>query len=238
MDIKDTTLIVFFISKCPSSMNFAKIGLTFFAANALLFNGLSPAFGLPTEFIARTSSDEVLPEIIRREAPLLKPMTINLHPGQGTNISFDEVGQTIETIFLDNKSFVALTMNGCLGADCNGTAPPTLVHLSMIDDIELAGVSRTNKKAAQKSLLTITTTDTRGQKFVYIFALRLLSKTRGQNVALIQFVPKPKPVPATAPIAKTPDPVPPPSLTPAPVAQPEKSVCQTPDVPRYRVECK
>jgi hypothetical protein len=214
-------------------MNLAKIGLTFVAAYVLLFNGLSPALSLPNTLIAKTSNDEALPEIIRREAPLTKPMTINLHPGQGTNISFEEVGQTIETIFLDNKSFVALTMNGCLGGDCGNATAPTLVHLSMIDDVELPGVIRTNKKAAQKSLLTISTVDGRGQKYVYIFALRLLTKTRGQNVALIQFITKPKPVPEVVPVVKAPDPLPPP-----PVDQPGKSICQTPDVPRFRVECR
>jgi hypothetical protein len=220
-------------------MNLAQIGLISFAANVLLFTGLSPAIGLPNTLIAKAAKEENLPEIVKQQAPLTKPLTINLHPGQGTNISFDEIGQTIETIFLDNKSFVSLTLNGCLGGEaqnCGGTAAPTLVHLSMIDDIELPGVIRTNKKAAQKSLLTITTADNRGQRFVYIFALRLLSRTNGQNIALIQFVPKPKPVAVAAPIVQTPIPVAPPPVVP--VVQPEKSVCQTPDVPRYKVECR
>ena len=124
-----------------------------------------------------------------------EPLRIELHSGLGTNISFDAVQETIETIFLDNKSFISLHTNGCV-ADLNGRAcpansAPTLVHLSIIDDISLSGVALTNRKARNVSMLTVVTSDRRKQKRNYVFNIRAvnLPETR-PHIALVRVAPK------------------------------------------------
>ncbi|AFY97147.1 hypothetical protein Cha6605_6324 (plasmid) [Chamaesiphon minutus PCC 6605] len=169
-------------------MNLSKICLS---AIALLSwsaaNGTS-AFALPPS------------DIIQYQSPQQEVLTINLHSGLGTNISFNAVNETVETMFLDNQSYISLTTDGCLSKSetqpCAPGSAPTLVHLSLIDDIELPGVIRVNKRAGHKSLLTVVTNDAHRQKKTYVFTLKLFGKNDSQrHVALIQIVPTaPKPI--------------------------------------------
>jgi hypothetical protein len=139
-------------------------------------------------------------QIVQYTFPQEQISTIDLHPGLGTNISFDAVDQTVESIFLDNQSFISINTNGCIVKTelqkCPAGSIPTLVHVSLIDDIDLPGVIRVNQRAKQKSLLTIVTNNPRGQKQTYIFSLKLFaSKGSRPHVALIRIVP---PAPKTA----------------------------------------
>ena len=178
-----------------SNMNLSKICLTSIALVGWSVYKGTPAFALP-------SSD-----IVQYQSPQQEVLTINLHSGLGTNISFNAVNETVETMFLDNQSYISLTTDGCLSKSetqpCASGSAPTLVHLSLIDDIELPGVIRVNKRAGHKSLLTVVTNDARRQKKTYVFTLKLFGKNDSQrHVALIQIVPtvsKPlaKPVPST-----------------------------------------
>jgi hypothetical protein len=176
-------------------MNLSKICLS---AIALL--GWSVCKGTPA--LALPPSD-----IIQYQSPQQEVLTINLHSGLGTNISFNAVNETVETMFLDNQSYISLTTDGCLSKSetqpCASGSAPTLVHLSLIDDIELPGVIRVNKRAGHKSLLTVVTNDARRQKKTYVFTLKLFGKNDSQrHVALIQIVPTaPKPLAKTAPSA-------------------------------------
>ncbi|PSB41631.1 hypothetical protein [Chamaesiphon polymorphus] len=190
-------------------MNLSKICLS---AIALLSwsaaNGTS-AFALPPS------------DIVQYQSPQQEVLTINLHSGLGTNISFNAVNETVETMFLDNQSYVSLTTDGCLSKSetqpCAPGSAPTLVHLSLIDDIELPGVVRVNKRAGRKSLLTVVTNDARRQKKTYVFTLKLFGKNDPQrHVALIQIVPTaPKPLakPTPSTIVKVATVVPPKSKT-------------------------
>jgi hypothetical protein len=45
-------------------------------------------------------------------------LPIELRPGLGTNLIFEGVNQSIETIFLDNMSFVSMNHNGCIEKGC------------------------------------------------------------------------------------------------------------------------
>jgi hypothetical protein len=124
------------------------------------------------------------------------PLKVNLHNGLGTNISFSDVNQSIETIFLDNKSFVSLNLNGCLSEDnsrsCPPNSAPTLIHLSTIDPLTLPGVTNVNQLAGQNSLLTVITTDVKKQKYTYIFNLNVSNLDEGMpHVALVRIYPKP-----------------------------------------------
>jgi hypothetical protein len=163
-----------------SNINIYRTCLTSIAMIGLSVADLVPAFG---------SSPS---QIVKYESPQQEVLTINLHPGLGTNISFDPVNQTVETIFLDNQSNISMNTNGCLPTErtCPAGSDPTLIHLSLIDEIELPGVIRVNKQAANKSLLTVVSLDANRQKHTYIFTLKLFGKNDPKpHVALIQIVP-------------------------------------------------
>jgi hypothetical protein len=174
------------------NMNFSRICLTAIALVGWSAYCCTPASALPPS------------DIIQYQSPQQEVLTINLHSGLGTNISFNAVNETVETMFLDNQSYISLTTDGCLSKSetqpCVPGSAPTLVHLSLIDDIELPGVVRVNKRAGHKSLLTVVTSDARRQKKTYVFTLKLFGKNDSQrHVALIQIVPTaPKPMIRTA----------------------------------------
>lgn len=132
--------------------------------------------------------------IIQYESPQKKVATIELLPGVGTNINFDPVNQTIQTVFLDNQSHISMNTNGCLVSEgkCPEKSPvPTLIHLSLIDDIELPGVIRVNKQAAHNSLLTVVTVDAQNKRYTYLFALKLFKINSGRkHIALVEIVPR------------------------------------------------
>ena len=119
--------------------------------------------------------------------PLQKVMDINIVPGVGTNINFEEVGETIQTMFLDNQSFVGLKPEGCLGTEDNCKDPANLIHITLLDKLKLPGVVKVNEAAVQ-SVLTIRTKDKSGKKKNYIFNLKYAKKT-DVAVAEVTFIP-------------------------------------------------
>jgi hypothetical protein len=127
------------------------------------------------------------PIIQRVYLPLEKVMDINIVPGVGTNINFEEVGETIQTMFLDNQSFVGLKPEGCLGTEDNCRDPANLIHITLLDKLKLPGVIKVNEEAVQ-SALTIRTKDKSGKKKNYIFNLKYARKT-DVAVAEVTFVP-------------------------------------------------
>jgi hypothetical protein len=158
---------------------------SFCPISILLATGIAvPCFSAPVSRVIDYSNYE-------------NPLRIELHKGLGTNISFDMVGETIETMFLDNKSFVSLHTNGCI-ADLSGRNPcptnssSTLVHLSVIDNINLAGVINTNREAGNISMLTLVTTDSRKRKRNYVVNIKIVkSPSTTPHVALVRVLPKP-----------------------------------------------
>ena len=133
-------------------------------------------------------------------------LPIELRPGLGTNLIFEGVNQTIETIFLDNMSFVSMNHNGCIDKGCPANSSPTVVHLSLIDKIELAGVVGINNQAGKKSLLTILAKNEKGERFSYVFVIRYLRANSPKvHVATINFVPQVAAF-TPPPIAKNPEP--------------------------------
>ncbi len=189
-----------------STAKFTKLLVSFISTLGLSIYGHNWAFSLSTEqlepinsvkstLIAKEISIDNLSDskIIEYKFPQVKVATIELSPGLGTNISFDNVNQTIETIFLDNQSHISINTNGCLTSE--GRCPdnsrvPTLIHLALIDEIELPGVIRVNKQAAHNSLLTVVTIDAEKKRQTYLFALRLLKKNSGRkHIALVRIVP-------------------------------------------------
>jgi hypothetical protein len=167
-------------------MNCAKIGLTIMISISLSSIKSDLALSSP-------SSDVVKYIYSDRNA-----VKLELHPGLGTNISFDDVSETVETIFLDNKSFISLTTNGCISETADKVCPPnsapSLIHLSTIDSLNLPGVIKVNKSAGGKSLLTVITRDTRKKRHTYVFNLKIANPAKEfPHVALIRVSPKPTP---------------------------------------------
>ncbi len=149
----------------------------------------------------------VQPTIVRVHSPLDRVMTLKIHPGVGANINFEPVGEIIETIILENKSFVGLTINGTLATqdrDKSTTSTASLVHLSLIDKLDIPGVSGINKQTAQSSLTIVTKTKL-GNRVTYVFNLRRATK-KDVAVALVDFIPQPLPLPKLVPQAAPIDP--------------------------------
>jgi hypothetical protein len=137
------------------------------------------------------------PIVQKVPTPLEGVLEIPLHPGVGSNINFEGVGEEIQFISLENKSFVGLSTDGCpSGNNCQTLG--SLVHISPIDKLDLPGVINVNNKAKQ-SLLTVVTKDGKGRKKTYVFNLRR-AKSSDKAIALIELTPPP---PTPAPV--TPD---------------------------------
>ena len=166
-----------------NNMKAAGICLTSIATASFIVCQSTPAFCLDPSGTAIYTANQ-------RSA-----IVINLHPGLGTNINFDPANQTVETIFLDNKSFISVSTNGCLGEPgdnkaCPPNSAPTLIHLSLIDDIAMPGVTVVNKKARGKSMLSVVVTDLRKQRRTYIFNLTVVDKNSTKpHIASIEFIP-------------------------------------------------
>lgn len=132
-------------------------------------------------------------QILNYTFPHQSAIVIDLHPGLGTNISFEETDQKIETIFINNKSFFVLSTNGCLDKNCPPHTAPTIVNVAAIDRTDIPGSTAINQEAGRQGLLTIVTTDGR-KRTTQIFAIRAVSKASNRNqVSLIQFSSKPNP---------------------------------------------
>jgi hypothetical protein len=139
-------------------------------------------------------------QILNYTFPQQSAIVIDLHPGLGTNISFEGTDQKIETIFINNKSFFVLSTNGCLDKTCPPNSAPTIVNIAAIDRANIPGSNAINQEAGKQGLLTIVTTDGRN-RHTQIFAIRAVNKTSNRSqISLIQFSPQPAvPVVVTTP---------------------------------------
>jgi hypothetical protein len=139
-------------------------------------------------------------QVITYTFPQENTLIINLHPGLGTNISFEKVGQTIETIFINNKSFYIVSTNGCMTKNCPPNSAPTMMNISTIDRTEIPGSTDINQEAGRQGLLTIVTKDGGQKRYTHTFAINAVGKNSRENhVALLQFT-----HPTTAPTVVNP----------------------------------
>jgi hypothetical protein len=116
------------------------------------------------------------------------PLEFYLYPGQGVTLDYGKAGQTVETIFLDNRRFVALDTDGCLNGLNGGSCAKneaTMLHLRLIDSLPGSGVvDRINK-----SLLTVVTTDSSDVRRTYLYRIRpSLNTSDGDGTELIEYV--------------------------------------------------
>lgn len=114
--------------------------------------------------------------------PMKDVLAINIVPGVGVNINFEGAGEYIQTMIADNRSFVGIKAEGCLAAQEGCQDPANLVHLTLIDKLQLSGVVKVNSMATQ-SVLTIRTRDRENNRRTYIFSLH---QGRPGDVAIAQ----------------------------------------------------
>jgi len=105
---------------------------------------------------------------------------IELAYGYGVTINFTPVGETITQVWIDNPSFVTVSVNGCLSGlsqnECE-TEGATLLHLRRIQDLDLPQLPKT-----QGTLMTVVTLSTEGVR-VYLFNI-----TKADRVSTVNLI--------------------------------------------------
>ncbi|MEQ8469130.1 hypothetical protein [Coleofasciculus sp. E1-EBD-02] len=123
---------------------------------------------------------EELPKITENNTNT--PITdIELAYGYGVTINFTPVGETITNIWIDNPSFVTVTVDGCLTGlsvdECGENEGASLLHLRRIQDLDLPQLPKT-----QGTLMTVVTTSTEGVR-VYLFNI-----TKADRVSTVNLI--------------------------------------------------
>ncbi|MDY6940942.1 MAG: hypothetical protein SWY16_25205 [Cyanobacteriota bacterium] len=139
-------------------MNWQKL----LVALGLVWLGLMPASvrAQTTRSISRSVASGVTAQTVRLE----------VGRGRGLNLSFIEVGETIERVWLDDPSRFVLDTDGCsiVSNDCEvGDPMPTMLHLKQIERLDFPGVLEADPKSG--TLLTVVTRDERSQRRIYTF---------------------------------------------------------------------
>jgi hypothetical protein len=132
----------------------------------------------------------------------LSPPTeeIRLYPNKGVSIAYFQIGQVIETVWLDNKSRVLLSSDGCLSGLNQKCAKnsATVLHLSRL-------ASSPFPVTSNHSSLTVVTIDSNGQRYTYRYNLEIIDKRSTKDtLTLLEYVaPPPPPIRAVKRITRT-----------------------------------
>jgi len=100
--------------------------------------------------------------------------TINVWNGHGVAISFYEVGERIQRVWLDDPSQILVDTDGCLeGINQNCQNPGAgLIHLRRIKKVNIPGLPQ-----ASTTLLTVVTQSSTGERKAYSFRLAIANST-------------------------------------------------------------
>ncbi|MBD2498348.1 hypothetical protein [Nostoc sp. FACHB-280] len=100
--------------------------------------------------------------------------TINVWNGHGIAISFYEVGERIQRVWLDDPSQILVDTDGCLeGLNQNCQNPGAgLIHLRRIKKVNIPGLPQ-----ASTTLLTVVTQSSTGERKAYSFRLAIANGT-------------------------------------------------------------
>jgi hypothetical protein len=93
--------------------------------------------------------------------------TILLYPNRGVSIAYYNAGQTVETVWLDNKSRVLLSTDGCLKG-LNPQCPKnsaTVLHLTRLN-------SPLFRNSSNSSLMTVVALDGQGNRYTYRYTVK------------------------------------------------------------------
>ncbi|MGD1871561.1 MAG: hypothetical protein ACFB02_00760 [Mastigocoleus sp.] len=94
---------------------------------------------------------------------------IELSPGHGVNISFIQVKEIVEKVWLDNPGIASLDVDGCLSGlrqECNSQGA-TVIHLRRINPLKITQLPSSNA-----SLLSVVTRGKNGRK-IYVFRVAM-----------------------------------------------------------------
>ncbi|NEQ78717.1 MAG: hypothetical protein F6K23_40450 [Okeania sp. SIO2C9] len=169
------------------------LGFTSLTALSSLFNHPALAEPLkgcgendpnPTPFLLSSNVRRVtIPQSNSTSAPQDQPISIELAPGHGVNISFIPTGEVIEKVWLDNPSFVTLDVDGCLSGlgerECEQNGA-TILHLRRINQLDIPGLSKTDS-----TLLTVVTRSSQGRQ-LYLFEIVQAPETSFSVVELVR----------------------------------------------------
>ena len=122
--------------------------------------------GLPLILVAITPLSVQAYEVrqIQLEEYTPRPVTLLLPPGQGITIDYRQVGQTIETIWVDNKRYIGVSTDGnILG---NGSDPASALHLNLIESSASSSIEKTDR-----SLITVITVDQQKRRRYFLYSV-------------------------------------------------------------------
>lgn len=140
--------------------------------------------GLPLILLAISPVSAQTNEIkqIQLEEDTPKPLTIYLPPGQGITLDYRRVGQTIETVWLDNKRYVGISTDGnLLGA---GSDPASALHLNLIESSANNPIEKANR-----SLVTVITIDREKHRRYFLYSVfPNPTSSDGDSTKLIEYI--------------------------------------------------
>lgn len=142
------------------------------AAAILILTGLSQPSAVAEEIYRIVKENTVINDSITN---------IELAHGYGVTINFTLINETITNIWIDNPSFVTVTVNGCLTGlsvdECGENEGANLLHLRRIQDLSLPQLPE-----AQGTLMTVVTTSPEGVR-VYLFNI-----TKADRVSTVNLI--------------------------------------------------
>jgi hypothetical protein len=126
------------------------------------------------------------------------PLELYLTPGQGITIDYRQLGQTIETMWLDNKRYVGVSTDGDLlhpsqsGKDSTSStsnssatvpAPASALHLNLIDSQASTAIEKYDR-----SLITVITVDSQKNRHYYLYRIYpSYIDYNSNNISLIEY---------------------------------------------------
>lgn len=119
---------------------------------------------------------------IQLEDDTPKPLTIYLPPGQGITVDYRRVGQTIETVWIDNKRYVGISTDGNLLG--SGSEPGSALHMNLIESSANSSIEKSNR-----SLITVITVDREKQRRYFLYSVfPNPTSSDGDSTKLIEYI--------------------------------------------------
>lgn len=111
-------------------------------------------------------------------------LSLELHAGKGTNLDWSKTDEIVESIFIDDPSFIGASTDGCITGISNRNCSKNsakLIHLKLNLDLDLP------VPKSDTSLITIVTEDEEKRRHIYLFDVKK-AKKGDRRISLIQFV--------------------------------------------------
>jgi hypothetical protein len=120
-------------------------------------------------------------------------IAVPLYPGTGVTISFVRTDRRVETMFLDNREYVALDTDGCI----NGIQSNCPQNEASIVNVRLLERARQFRNPySELAKLTIVTIDGDRRRHLQVFELSGTNRRNDRRMGIIEFVPRDRLVPA------------------------------------------